>query len=363
MAQNFGYQVVSGEQGLSQNSVSVIEVDQQGYMWIGTQDGLNRFDGEQVINYQYLANDRKIHNIVVYDLAFDASQNVYILGDRAVERLSIAGDSSTLMQSLPSNHLFRQLVYHKQQQQILLKSPATPGFVPLTSLPILATRNDYSTMAYSEKTDVLYTTNKDSSIVRISNLAGVLNYEWNNDDPTRLLHIFELLDSTRVLCKIEVNQQQFLALALHTASELTVQARRPIGAISKVVDQASKQRFCAVTTKGDILLLDRSLALIKKISTYSPSFGDSPDLFITDVHVHQDHLWMGIDPFGMLYRSLGDNQFTILNVPQQPPAIIKNLFTDQQNRLFAFVLNRGLEVFNAEGDLITAALQLPKALR
>ena len=33
------------ENGLSQNSVFTLLQDHQGYLWVGTQDGLNRFDG------------------------------------------------------------------------------------------------------------------------------------------------------------------------------------------------------------------------------------------------------------------------------------------------------------------------------
>ena len=37
----------SVKDGLSDNSVSCIEQDDEGYIWIGTEAGLNRFDGNQ----------------------------------------------------------------------------------------------------------------------------------------------------------------------------------------------------------------------------------------------------------------------------------------------------------------------------
>jgi hypothetical protein len=39
------FEHISLEQGLSQSVVNVIMQDQQGFLWIGTEDGLNRYDG------------------------------------------------------------------------------------------------------------------------------------------------------------------------------------------------------------------------------------------------------------------------------------------------------------------------------
>ena len=41
------------EEGLSQSTVMAIFQDSQGYMWFGTQDGLNRYDGYNFITYRY----------------------------------------------------------------------------------------------------------------------------------------------------------------------------------------------------------------------------------------------------------------------------------------------------------------------
>lgn len=48
---------LSLEQGLSQSTVNAIVQDGQGFMWFGTQDGLNRFDGYQIVVYKHKAND------------------------------------------------------------------------------------------------------------------------------------------------------------------------------------------------------------------------------------------------------------------------------------------------------------------
>ena len=45
IAEQVRFERISLEQGLSQNSVVSILQDRQGFMWFGTQDGLNRYDG------------------------------------------------------------------------------------------------------------------------------------------------------------------------------------------------------------------------------------------------------------------------------------------------------------------------------
>ncbi|MEJ2055871.1 MAG: two-component regulator propeller domain-containing protein, partial [Calditrichaceae bacterium] len=39
------FEKISIDQGLSHSSVTAIHLDKQGFLWFGTQDGLNRYDG------------------------------------------------------------------------------------------------------------------------------------------------------------------------------------------------------------------------------------------------------------------------------------------------------------------------------
>ncbi|MEO8147880.1 MAG: two-component regulator propeller domain-containing protein [Bacteroidia bacterium] len=50
---NFSFRHLTVENGLSQSSVSSILQDSKGYIWLGTQDGLNRFDGYSFKQYKH----------------------------------------------------------------------------------------------------------------------------------------------------------------------------------------------------------------------------------------------------------------------------------------------------------------------
>jgi signal transduction histidine kinase/ligand-binding sensor domain-containing protein/DNA-binding response OmpR family regulator len=49
---NIRFGVISSQQGLSQSSVFSLAQDQKGFLWIGTRDGLNRFDGYNFVTYK-----------------------------------------------------------------------------------------------------------------------------------------------------------------------------------------------------------------------------------------------------------------------------------------------------------------------
>ena len=45
---------ISGIQGLSQNTVKSIIQDSNGFIWVGTYNGINKYDGYSMVHYKFL---------------------------------------------------------------------------------------------------------------------------------------------------------------------------------------------------------------------------------------------------------------------------------------------------------------------
>jgi ligand-binding sensor domain-containing protein len=60
---------VTINEGLSQNTVNCILKDRQGYMWFGTQDGLNRYDGYEMKVYKYAPKkDKQLFSNIIQSI-------------------------------------------------------------------------------------------------------------------------------------------------------------------------------------------------------------------------------------------------------------------------------------------------------
>ena len=54
---SFRFQHITGERGLAQNTVSALLQDRDGYIWVGTQGGLHRYDGQDYRRFQQASDD------------------------------------------------------------------------------------------------------------------------------------------------------------------------------------------------------------------------------------------------------------------------------------------------------------------
>lgn len=67
------------ENGLSENNVSCITKDREGFMWMGTGDGLNRFDGYTFVHYTHSDNDSSsISNNAIRNMLVDSKGRLWV---------------------------------------------------------------------------------------------------------------------------------------------------------------------------------------------------------------------------------------------------------------------------------------------
>ena len=78
-AQDVTFRHLAVEDGLSQNTINCIFQDNYGFMWFGTQDGLNCYDGLEFTTYRSVPEDSgTISHNWIWDVIEDTSENLWI---------------------------------------------------------------------------------------------------------------------------------------------------------------------------------------------------------------------------------------------------------------------------------------------
>lgn len=95
---------ISLEQGLSQSSTYCILQDHKGLMWIGTNEGLNRYDGYEFKVYKNdPQNSTTLSNSLVYSIYEDHSGTLWIGTNNGLNRFHRENEQFTTFRHQPGN--------------------------------------------------------------------------------------------------------------------------------------------------------------------------------------------------------------------------------------------------------------------
>ena len=78
-------QQISSENGLSQNVVLALEEDNLGRIWVGTQDGLNLLNNNEVIVFRRNQSEYRLSGTVISDLALDLQGRLWVASDAGLD--------------------------------------------------------------------------------------------------------------------------------------------------------------------------------------------------------------------------------------------------------------------------------------
>ena len=97
---------LSLEQGLSQSTVMDVLQDRRGYIWLATEDGLNRHDGHSFKVYRHdPADASSLPSSFVWDVEEDAAGDLWVATTTGLARLERATDRVTRLDKLPAHHV------------------------------------------------------------------------------------------------------------------------------------------------------------------------------------------------------------------------------------------------------------------
>jgi signal transduction histidine kinase/ligand-binding sensor domain-containing protein len=124
---HYGHQIWRTDSGLPQNTVHSILQTRDGYLWLGTDGGLVRFDGIDFLTFD-AENTPQLESDTVYDLEEDASGTLWIsTGAGLLSYRNGAFAAYTMAQGLPAATVW--FSYQDRQHRIWAITQAGPAFL------------------------------------------------------------------------------------------------------------------------------------------------------------------------------------------------------------------------------------------
>ena len=93
ISENYNFKNITSEDGLSQSTVETIYQDSKGYIWIGTNDGLDRYNGYEFKHYKHDKYDKNsIANNYIVDIIEDKNGYIWVSTTNGLSRIDTDKD-------------------------------------------------------------------------------------------------------------------------------------------------------------------------------------------------------------------------------------------------------------------------------
>ncbi len=179
----FGQQVrfehLDIKNGLSQNSANHILQDSYGFIWIATEDGINRFDGKEIKIYRHSINNKgSLSNNFCRAIYEDQEHNLMVMHNRSVSYFN------------RTKNTFTEFLYPNEETELFLTSVSTAsGIIVATNkalykvtssgLTTLINVNNCNTICNYHNGYILYSSGKSIYSLQLSSLKKKMLHHMN----------------------------------------------------------------------------------------------------------------------------------------------------------------------------------------
>ncbi len=136
-ARNISFGHLTPDNGLSQVSVNALYIDARGFVWIGTREGLNLYNGNDIKTFRLDKDDPKslfCNNVL--RITGDHQGNIYLICTEGLARLDLHRDEfSTLYEGNVSAFCYDSVLYVARGKEIARYDPQSGRFDPWYNLP------------------------------------------------------------------------------------------------------------------------------------------------------------------------------------------------------------------------------------
>jgi signal transduction histidine kinase/ligand-binding sensor domain-containing protein/DNA-binding response OmpR family regulator len=325
------FKKLTSNDGLSQNFVSSILQDKNGFMWFGTKDGLNRYDG-----YEF-----KIYRHNPFDAASLSGNYISTLFEDSKERLWVA--SNTLDLFIPEKDAFKRIVLKIPTN----KTDSTININKITSITedkngLIWLGTDDGLISYDPHTEssrMFYQTQDKSSP-----LSDNLILSLSSDDSLLIIGTqngMKLLN----LDSVKKNKIEYVKIFHEDANELLTSRRTILSQF-----RASSNLIYSGTPAGLV-----KIDLSTRKSEFIPYRGHTffpfwHNRILSIVQDKNGNLWFACSGGLVIYNPISGNFRYYFHDPKDDQSLslnnITSLFTDRGGKIWIGTAGKGINFFD-----------------
>jgi len=350
---------ISRREGLSNGAVNTIVKDAEGYIWFGTWNGLNRYDGSNIVTYLPGSNSSSIHNHVIRELYPTAPGPIWMLTNKGIGLYDNVHDQFTSYFTRESEQLNYEndiSICHADNFGTLA-SVFGRGIFRFNSIKrqfikVVFTK---TSLAASLSIKRIHIINK---LVYCISANGTLFLVSGN----RLLEVLQLpiTGTMSFSAAMLINRHPYILITQRAGAALMAdletkevrQLRIPDDIITSVSLSKVKDRFWVGTEKGRIYSYDLLLRHFEVLSRLSNPIISNPiaTRILSIYETENDILWIGTDGNGVYNLKLTEFPNKSLSSNQLAYPIVRSILVTRKGDVLVGTKGGGIDVFDANGN-------------
>jgi ligand-binding sensor domain-containing protein len=352
---------ISRREGLSNGAVNTIVKDAEGYMWFGTWNGLNRYDGSNIVTYLPGNNSNSIHNHVIRELYPDISGLIWMLTNKGVGLYDNVHDKFTSFFTSESEQINYEndiSLGHsdKNGTKVAVFGDGIYSYDSLSKQFVKMIFNSGSAKAslYIKRLHSIgsefYCINGSNMLFKISgnNLIEIVQLPINS----------AISSSSGVLIQkrpfLLITQRGGNAIMVDILNKTIEKLRIPDDIITSFAPSAAPGRLWAGTEKGKIYSLNIRSKEFEILNIPTDLFVKNPiaTRVLSIYETAPDILWIGTDGNGVYNMKLSDFPNKSLSSRLLSYPIVRCILITQKKEILIGTKGGGIDIFDSKGNHI-----------
>lgn len=395
------------EQGLSNNNVTCIYQDNNGFMWFGTYDGLNKYDGYSFRVFRNIIGDStSLSDNHVYCIESDVNNNIWVGGlnglsiynsvklkfhspkfqpvhsnagiglsdeihviRRVKNRMFVGTNSNGLIIYREDNPLGRQIVLNNSDKE---ESDYSVNCIEYDSKrdQLWVFVNGFGLCRYDFNKEQLVLVNgelhqaicsllKKNGDIEFGNDNGLYTYNTGNNTYSKShfssrIKVMQLVEDEQNTLWIATDGAGLWLLPINEVTPVAYSSQKDGDALNSnaiyAIYEDSFNRKWVGTLRGGINVLERRLTPFKKISFSNGQNNIANDFILSFCEDSKANVWVGTDGAGLIYWNRMENNFTKFvhntNSNSISSNFITNIIKDHQNDIWISTWFGGINRLN-----------------